>query len=55
MTPTIDSAREAQCDQCGDFHPASDSLTVSWANVKFCSVECRSKFSNSVRFESDIV
>jgi hypothetical protein len=42
----LDNTKEVECDWCGETYPKSDEVTVQWANVGFCSSECRNRWGN---------
>lgn len=45
MHANEDMTYEKTCDECGSTFPASDVVTVQWANVVFCGDECRQRWT----------
>lgn len=43
----MDQTYMEKCDVCGEDVPATEAQTVQWANVTFCSDDCRQSWLNS--------
>lgn len=42
--PNVSDDYWTPCDSCGEDVPKQDALTLQWANVHFCSRECRDRW-----------